>query len=441
MLKPRWVTATGLLWGLLAAACLICYFRFPELLNDEDHVWIVKHIAHSGTWPHVLQWRSAQHSLVYHSLCAYAWGLLGWTGLRAGRMAQGINLACFLGLAWYLSGFLRRIGVNGAARLLSLAVFASSTRWITMSVTVDNDTLMAVPANLALGLTVIAMGRREIPSWKLTSLIALMVGCSAAIKHNGIQFFLPVAGCFLARHWYYGDRLGPILARVALVAAIIAMAAVPIYSRHLADTGTLIHHDQGFHRDNWSGDRWEMFSFRYSSILARPSLPYFEDFGDERICAADLSWPSKLYMNWWSLPDHLPDRPSPAATRLVFVTALPVSLLLLGGLIFALLNLGSDPRRLALVGWALTVFGALFLASIFFPEPRWACHTYPRHCLGAAGAVLGCLGMFLSELWRKGKFVRGIICLIVLLHLAAFWVLLLSGPFYGLKNPWPGYRL
>nr|HPJ72530.1 hypothetical protein [bacterium] len=238
-----------------------------------------------------------------------------------------------------------------------------------------------------------------------------------------------------------GDRPVFILSRLIWAGAVVAVAACPIYFRHWADTGSIVHHDQGFHQDNWSGDRWEMFSFRYASILSRPFIPYSEDFGDERICPADLSWPSKLYMNWWSLPDQLPDRPNSMATRLIFITALPVSLLLLGALVFSLLNSINDPRRLALIGWAVTVFGFLFLASIFFPEPRWACHTYPRHCLGAAGALLGCLGLFFNDLLRKGKTVQIILTTVVLFHLAAFWVLLLSGPFYGLENPWPHYKL
>ncbi len=422
-----------------AAACLVCYLRFPVMDND-DHYPIVRAIAQTGQWPSVTEFRSAQHMLYYHTLAAYLYRFLdnapAGLSVPPDRAGQLVNLAAFFGLLVLLVPILRRLVSDLRARIAALLIFGSSTRWITMSVTIDNDTLMALLATGALLLTVKMMSAREAPAWKTVIGIAFLLGIGAAVKQNGQQFLFPLAGCLLARRWFYGDRTGRLLAQIFLSGGLILLMTVPFYLRHRRDTGSWIHHDQGFHQENWSGDRWEFFTFRFGEILRRPfrTIP---DIEDERICPADLSWPSKLYIYWWSLPDYLPDRPPALPTAAMFAAALPVTLLGLGGLAAALVEVRRNPAWLAPLGWVGVAAFFVILASVVMPEPRWGCHAYPRMWLGAAGGVVGFFGLGIERVTARWPRIRWLVYGLVGLQLAVFWWLLLSGPFYSFQRPWP----
>lgn len=427
----------------IVAAFIICYLRFPLFQND-DHQPVIEYIARTGAWPDVLEYRSSMHSLVYHTAAAGVYRLLKWgepfltiPSVRAGQL---INLLGMGGIAILVIFILRRLLPDLRARIFALLVFGSSTRWIIAAVTIDNDTLMALAATAALLLTIAMIKRRERPSWALTLLIAAIIGVSATIKENGLQFFLPLSGCIIARHWIYRERFCPLLGRVAAVWAVAILVMVPIHVRHYRDTGKIIYHDQGFHQKNWSGSRWEFFTFRFGEILRRPALPY-ADVADERLCPADLSWPSKIYMNWWSLPDSLPDRPSPGLTAAIFVSALPLTLLFLIGIGFAVRQVKFDPAWLAVLGWFGIVIFSMLAASLLFPEPRWACHTYPRHVLGGAGGIIALTGLAFEKITLRWPRSRYILYLLLAIHLVIFWRLLLSGPFYSLYYPWPKYNI
>jgi hypothetical protein len=421
------------------AACLICYLRFPVLEND-DHSPIIRAIAQTGHWTSVTEFRSAQHMLYYHTLAAGLYRALeaapAFLSVPPDRAGQLINLAAFIALMILLIPILRRLVADIRARIAALLIFGSSARWITMSVTIDNDTLMALLATAALLLTVKMMVAREAPSGKTVLLIALLIGAGAAVKQNGQQFLFPLAVCLLARRWLYGDRWSRLWPGTVLAAAIILAMTAPFYLRHYRETGSWIHHDQGFHQENWSGDRWEFFTFRFGEILKRPFRP-IPDIEDERVCPADLSWPSKLYIYWWSLPDYLPDRPPALPTAALFAVALPVTLLGLAGAGRAVVEVRRNPGWLAALGWVGVVAFFVILASILMPEPRWGCHAYPRMWLGAAGGVAGFFGLGIELVLDRWPRLRWLIFALVGLQVAVFWWLLLSGPFYSLHRPWP----
>lgn len=326
------------------------------------------------------------------------------------------------------------------ARIFALLIFGSSTRWITAAVTIDNDTLMALTATLALLLTIVMIRRLGTPSWALTMVISVLIGVSVAFKENGLQFYLPLSGCLLARHWIYGDRFRPLLVRVAAVWIVALVAIIPIRVRHYRDTGQIVYHDQGFHRKNWSGSRWEFFTFRFGEIFRRPFIPY-TDVTDNRLCRADLSWSSTLYVNWWSLPDFLPDRLPAGLTRAIFISALPLTLLFVLGIGFGVRQAKLDPGWLAVLGWFGIVIIFMLAASVFFPEPRWACHTYPRHILGAAGGIIALMGLSFEKITNRWLRSRYILYLLLVIRLVIFWSLLLGGSFYSFYNPWPEYRM
>ena len=432
------------LWLLPAvAACLVCYSRFPELHND-DHPAVIQHIAETGCWPQVEQFRSAQHMLYYHMVSAGLYRFLVWAKpilkIPPARAGQMVSLICMFGLMALLIPILRILIHDFRARVLSLLIFGASTRWMTVSVTIDNDTVMALIATLALFLTIRMMRRTHMPSWGEVLLIALIIGIAGAIKHNGQQFVIPLMGCLIGRRWWYRENMSALMARAGVSLLVVLIVSAPFYLRHYRETGRWIYHDQGFHRENWSGDRWEFFTFRFGKILRRPSIPY-ENFTDERLCPADVSWFSKLYMNWWSLPDFLPERPSAPATRAVFITALPITIFFLAGFIMAIFKIRDHPGWLPPLSWIFIIFIFVFLASIFFPEPRWACHTYPRMWLGGAGGLLAAFGLIAQTLINYRPATRWILYLLLGLQVAAFWWLLLSGPFYSFYDPWPLFRM
>ena len=432
------------LWLIPAvAAVLVCYYRFPELHND-DHPEIIRYIAETGRRPAVEQFRSAQHMLYYHTAAAVLYRFLDRSepvlGIAPDRAGQLLNLACWLGLTALLVPILRLLVKDFWARVFSLLVFGASTRWMTMAVTIDNDTMMAFFATLALLLTIRMIRRSEMPSWCSILLIAFIIGIAGAIKHNGQQFIIPFIGCLLSRRWLYRERMKALLGRTAVSLLIVLTITAPFYLRHRRDTGQWIYHDQGFHQDNWSGDRWEFFTFRFGEILRRPYIPY-RDVTDVRLCPADLSWPSKIYMNWWSLPDFLPDRPPPGPTAAIFLSGLPLTFLFLIGLVLAAQSFRKEPGWLVPLGWFGVVIFFMAAASVLFPEPRWGCHTYPRHVLGAVGGIIPLFGLAFERVaarWPRAKF---LLYLILAVHLLIFWNLLLSGPFYSLQTPWPKYPM
>jgi len=428
-------------WWLLpaVAACLICYLRFPVLEND-DHSPIIRYIAETGEWPSVLKYRSAQHTPYYHTLSAYLYRVLDYSpavlNIHPARAGQLINLAFFFSLMIILIFILRRLIPDYRFRILSLLLFGSSTRWITMSVTVDNDTMMALLATIALFMLILMMAGREMPSWKNVFLIAFILGLGAAVKQNGQQFLFPLALCLLARYWFYGNQIYGLITRALFSTLIIFICTLPFYLRHHRDTGSFIHHDQGFHQNNWSGDSWEFFTFRFGEIIRRPFL-LRDNFSDERICPADFSWPSKVYIYWWSLPDFLPDRPPALPTASIFLTALPLAGIFLAGLIIALWKITRTPEWMAPLGWIGIVAFFVILASVLFPEPRWGCHTYSRMWLGAAGGIIPLFALGCSKIAERRPSLRWVIYSLVGLHMAAFWWLLISGPFYSFYDPWP----
>ena len=427
-------------WLLPAvAACLICYLRFPVLEND-DHSPIIRYIAETGEWPSVLQYRSAQHTPYYHTVSAGLYRLLKYAypvfNIAPDRAGQLVNLTGMFCLMVLLVFILRLLIPDKRARILALLIFGASTRWVTMSVTIDNDMSMALLATLALLLTIKIMAYKGMPSWKNVILIALILGVGAAIKQNGQQFFIPLAGCLLIRYWLYNNPFSRLLTRALVSSLIILISTAPFYLRHYQDTGNWIHHDQGFHQKNWSGDSWEFFTFRFGEIIRRPFTP-IPDIEDERVCKSDLSWPSKLYTNWWSLPDFLPDRPLALPTAVIFITALPITVMILTGLVMALWRSKTVPAWIPPIGWIGIVAFFVLLASYLFPEPRWGCHTYPRMWLGASGGIIS---LFALSCWRIIELrpsSRWIIYSLVGVHVLAFWWLLLSGPFYSFYHPWP----
>lgn len=417
------------------AACLICYLRFPVMDND-DHYPIIRSIAQTGQWTSVTEFRSAQHMLYYHTISAHLYRALDRLSVHPDRAGQLVNLAAFFGLMILLVPILRSLVSDLRARIAALLVFGASARWITMSVTIDNDTLMALLATAALLATIKMMSAREAPAWKTVLLIALLLGAGAAVKQNGQQFLFPLAGCLLARRWYYRDRSRRLLLQIFLSVGIILLMTGPFYLRHYRDTGSWIHHDQGFHQENWSGARWEFFTFRFGEILRRPFTP-IPDISDERICPADLSWPSKLYIYWWSLPDYLPDRPASLPTAAMYAVALPVTLLGLAGLGAAGAAARKNPAWLPALGWVGVAAFFVILASVLMPEPRWGCHAYPRMWLGAAGGIIGSFGLGVEKVIGRWPRFRWLIYALVGLQVAVFWWLLLSGPFYSFHQPWP----
>ncbi|MDP8236489.1 MAG: hypothetical protein P9M08_08895 [Candidatus Erginobacter occultus] len=434
--KPWWHCEW---WWLIptVAACLVCYLRFPALEND-DHSPIIRQIAETGDWPHVLAYRSAQHTPYYHTVSAFLYRALQAAApifpVSPDRAGQLVSLACFLSLSIILVFILRRLIPDIRARICALLLFGSSTRWVTMSVTIDNDTMMALLATLGLLFTIRMMAAKEMPLWGTIFLISFILGLGAAIKQNGQQFAIPLAVCLLMRGWLYGNRFSGLLARVLISSSIILLGTLPFYLRHHQDTGKWIHHDQGFHQKNWSGDRWEFFTFRFGEILRRPFIPIF-DPDDERICPADLSWPSKIYIYWWSLPDFLPDRPPALPTAAIYVTALPLSGIFLLGLVISLRRASRSPPWWPPLGWTGIVAFFVILASLLFPEPRWGCHAYPRMWLGAAGGLIPLFGLGCGWLLARRTSVRRIIYPLVGIHVTVFWWLLLSGPFYTFYQP------
>lgn len=428
-------------WWLLpaVAACIVCYLRFPVLEND-DHPPIIRYIAETGEWPSVLKFRSSQHMLYYHTLSAYLYRALEYSApilhIPPDRAGQLVNLAFFFSLMILLVYILRQLIPDYRSRILALLFFGSSTRWITMSVTVDNDTMMALAATIALFWSIRMMGRREMPSWGTVLLIAFILGLGAAIKQNGQQFLFPLALCLIARYWFYGNQFSSLLVRALWSVVIILIFTLPFYFRHHQDTGSWIHHDQGFHQKNWSGDSWEFFTFRFGEIIRRPFTP-IPDIEDERVCPADLSWPSKVYIFWWSLPDFLPDRPPALPTAAIFITALPLTGIFLAGLAGVLWGIKGTPRWLPPLGWIGVVAFFVILASVLFPEPRWGCHVYPRMWLGAVGGIIPLFALGCSRIVERRPTIRWVIYSLVGIHVAVFWWLLLSGPFYSFYQPWP----
>ncbi|HDL64158.1 MAG TPA: hypothetical protein ENH12_02070, partial [Proteobacteria bacterium] len=55
----------------LAVACILAFFRFPLLQND-DHLKVVRYISEFHSWPPIVADASnqARHTLVHHTLGA-----------------------------------------------------------------------------------------------------------------------------------------------------------------------------------------------------------------------------------------------------------------------------------------------------------------------------------------------------------------------------------
>lgn len=426
----------------LILASVFAFLRFPLLQND-DHLAIVRYISASRSWPTIDADASnqARHSLVHHTLGAGIYMVLESVSrggsLLAERGVQALSLIWALGiipLVWMIG---RRLIKNDEARVLSFLVFGTFSGWVTSAVTIDNDMAMGFWGVLFLLTMIGIMRKKEPPSWGTVAGSGLVIGMAVLMKATASVIMGPAVICLLSRRFYYRERWGVLLPRAGLLIIIWAVMAAPNYIRTYRDTGYLVCHNDILHPNPLvHAEKWDYYSFRIPSIIKRP-FELTPDKGDERTNKADYSFWSKIYVTWWRLPDWLPDDPNPYAASALYLTALPISLCGLVGFLLGLIRCRREAAWLPVMGWWIIGVIGMFAGSWFLPTVAIGSFCHARFYIYATGSVIVMLGLGFQFLMNRWPRLQMILWILVILQTAAFWWLLLSGPYYSFQETWP----
>jgi len=426
----------------LAAACILAFFRFPLIQND-DHLKIVRYIADSHAWPPIMadQSNQARHTLVHHTLAAVSYELLRSilpeTSRLPERSVQALSLLWALGIIALVWRIAREIIKDAEARVLAFLVFGTFTGWVISAVMIDNDMAMGFWGSFALLIMIVIMRKPDPPSWWLIAGSGVMIGVAVLMKATASIMMGPAVVALLSRRWYYRERWMVLLPRVGLLIFIWAVLAAPNYIRTYRETGYLVYHNDIQHPNpSVHAEHWDYFSFRLPSILRRP-FELNPDKGDDRTNAADYSFWSKIYVTWWHLPDWLPDDPNPRAASALYLLAFPVSIIGVLGFFLGLKRFPREPGLLPVMGWWIIGLIGMFVGSWFLPTVAIGSFCHPRFFNYASGSVVVLLGLGFQFLLNRWPRLRLILWILVILQTAAFWWLLLSGPCYSFYNPWP----
>ena len=426
----------------LAVACILAFFRFPLLQND-DHLKVVRYISEFHSWPPIVADASnqARHTLVHHTL-----GALVYSGLKhitregsllAERGVQALSLIWALGIipiVWLIG---RRLIKNYEARVLSFLVFGTFAGWVTSAVMIDNDMAMGFWGSLALLLMVVLMQRKELPRWSAIAVLGMVIGVAVTMKATASVMMGPAVVTILSRRWYYREKWMALLSRAGLLIIVWAVLAAPNYIRTYRETGYLVYHNDIQHPNpSVYAERWDYFSFRLPSILNRP-FELTPDKGDERSNASDYSFWSKIYVTWWRLPDWLPEEPDPLAASSLYLLAFPISIIGVLGFLLGVKRCGSEPGLFPVIGWWVIGMIGMFIGSWFLPTVSIGSFCHARFYIYATGSVIAMLGLGFQFIMNSWPRFRIVLWIVVILQAAAFWWLLMSGPYYGFQNPWP----
>jgi len=425
----------------LVIAIGILFFRFPVLQND-DHLAVVRYIAENRSWPPIIADASnqARHTLVHHTLASVPYDLLrkivSDNSRLPERSVQAFSILWALGIIIVVWRTSRELIKDDQARLLSFLIFGTFTGWMTSAVMVDNDMSMGFWGSLALLIMVIIMRRGELPRWSMIIILGLVIGAAVLMKATASILMGPAVICILARRWYYRDNLRALLSRAGLLIIIWAVMASPNYIRTYRDTGYLVYHNDIQHPNpSVHAEHWDYFSFRLPSIVKRP-FELNPDKGDDRTNAADYSFWSKIYVTWWRLPDWLPNNPNPRAASALYLIALPVSLCGVLGLFSGLIRCRREAVWLPVAGWWIIGLTGIFIGSWFLPTVAIGSFCHPRFLNYATGSAVVFVGLGFQVIVEKWPRLRIVLWVVVIMQTVAFWWLILSGPFYGLMSNW-----
>lgn len=420
----------------LAVACFLAFLRFPLLQND-NHLAIVRYISTAGSWPVIDADASnqARHTLVHHTLGAGTYKVLKSVtregSFLAERGVQALSLIWALGiipLVWIIG---RRMIKNDEARALSFLIFGTFTGWVTSSVTIDNDMAMGFWGVLALLIMIGIMRKKEPPSWGIMAGSGLVIGMAVLMKATASVMMGPVVICLLSRRFYYRERWEVLLPRAGLLIIIWVVMAAPNYIRTYRDTGYIVcHNDIQCPNSSVHAEHWDYFSFRLGDILKRP-FELNPDKGDERTNAADYSFWSKIYLSWWRLPDWLPEDPEPLAASALYLMAFPISIIGVLGFLLCVKRCWREPGLLPVMGWWVIGMIGMFVGSWFLPTVAIGSFCHARFYIYATGSVIVMLGIGFQFLMNRWPWLRIILWIVVIMQAAAFWWLLLSGPYYS----------
>ena len=445
----------------LAAAVLVAFLRFP-LLQVDDNLSVIRYISQTGRWPEVTVtryagegFRQAGHAMLHHTLAAGIWRALEVAGasLRtAARGAQALSLAWALGTATMIWFLLSRLPLERAPRRMALFALGTFSGWIWTAAAVGNDMTLAFWSTLALLAGTIVISTPPPLPWGPVWTLSLGVGLAAASKDLSLLILPGALAAVLARKLFYRESLGRLAVKALTVAAAWGLFTSVNAYRHWRGTGILFHYqdlrvsgDLGLSFPVPRIGEKSFFSFRLDRILQRPCAlkerervfrsieDYLEgdDYSGEWRYSPDSVW-TDLYATWWSLPDHIPQKPDPAAARLFYLAALPVSLIGLLGAMLALAHL-DRPLYWPTVCWALGAVTLLLGVSHLVEVP----FSHARLFSFAVGSSVVFLTLGFQTLLRWKPSLEPWLWAYLSALTAVFWYLLLSGPFYSFWPVWP----
>lgn len=445
----------------LAAAVLVAFLRFP-LLQVDNNLGVIRHIAETGRWPEVTAGRyageglrQAGHAMLHHTLAAGIWRgmeVLGASPRTADRGAQALSLLWALGTAALIWFLLNRLPLGRGPRRMALLSLGAFAGWIWTAVAVGNDMALAFWSTVALAAGTAVISSPPPLRWNPVLFLCLGVGLAAAAKDLSLLILPGALAAVLARKLFYRESLARLAVKALAVAAAWGLFTSVNAYRHWRGTGTLFHYQDL----RVTGDldvsfpvprvrEKSFFTFRFDRLLRRPYalkekerdflLPedYLagDDYSGDWDYSPDSVW-TDLYATWWSLPDHIPQKPNPAAARLLYLAALPVSLIGLLGAVLALAHL-DRPLYWPTVGWALGAAALLLGVSYLVEVP----FSHARLFSFAVGSGVVFLALGFQTLLRWKPSLEPWLWVYLAALTAVFWHLLLAGPFYSFWPVWP----
>jgi hypothetical protein len=239
MTPPRWRRLEPV--ALAGGALLRLYLALVNTQANDDHLSVIRIIAHEHRFPHLREaWEGFQPKL-YHSVVALLWDLSPWqsAGVQV-RIAQLVSCAAGIATLFILYRALARETLAPAIRFLALALVAFNPTLIGLSVQATNDAFVILFGTLALsaGAAFLRSGsRREFFALTIAVILALLS------KGNGLVIFAAAAATLalgvLRLEAVPGVSRGRLAALTAAFTGLVVASAIVLgpYRANREDTG------------------------------------------------------------------------------------------------------------------------------------------------------------------------------------------------------------
>ncbi|MCZ6755834.1 MAG: phospholipid carrier-dependent glycosyltransferase, partial [Gemmatimonadetes bacterium] len=198
----RRVTLAILLLAVLLRALLV----IANVQANDDHLGVIRIIAHEHRFPEPHEDREAFQPKLYHTTVAAVLQILPALPMQIEyRVAQAVSAAAGIATLLVLLAFLKRFELSERARLWTFGLVALNPKMISTSIQATNDAFVILFASAAIFAAWRFFSSGTTASLAATTGFAILAAIS---KGNGLVLAIAVVCLFLGLLAHPDERLG-----------------------------------------------------------------------------------------------------------------------------------------------------------------------------------------------------------------------------------------